>query len=85
MSDQVRSGEYPSSGRPIPDGNATADRLHLDLKGALERLCRAQANLPAHWRSDAQQAISIVQEIGSSVCPDAWSEHDQPEYPEPKS
>ncbi len=57
-------------------------RLYLDLKGALERLCRAQAHLPAHWRSDAQQAINIVQEIGSAVCPDAWSKHDQPEYSE---
>ncbi len=62
-----------------------ADRLYLDLKGALERLCRAQTHLPAHWRSDAQQAISIVQEISSAVCPDAWSEYDQPEYPEATS
>lgn len=59
------------------------DRLHLDLKGSLERLSRAQTHLPAHWRSDAQTAIDIVKQIGSSVCPDSWSEHDQPEYPEP--
>lgn len=56
------------------------DRLYLDLKGALERLCRAQAHLPSHWRSDAQQAINIVQEIGSAVCSDVWSKYDQPEY-----
>lgn len=62
-----------------------ADRLYLDLKGALERLCRAQTHLPEHWRSDAQQAINIVQEIGSAVCPDSWSKHDQPEYPETAS
>ncbi len=61
------------------------DRLYLDLKGSLERLCRAQTQLPTHWRSDAQQAINIVQEIGSAVCPDAWSKHDQPEYPEATS
>ena len=60
-----------------------ADRLYLDLKGSLERLSRAQAHLPAHWRSDAQTAIDIVKQIGSAVCPDAWSAHDQPEYPEP--
>lgn len=54
--------------------------LYLDLKGALERLCRAQTHLPSHWRSDAQQAINIVQEIGSAVCPDTWSKYDQPEY-----
>lgn len=57
-------------------------RLYLDLKGALERLCRAQTHLPSHWRSDAQQAINIVQEIGSAVCSDAWSKYDQPEYGE---
>jgi len=57
-------------------------RTFLDLKGALERLCRAQTHLPDHWRSDAQQAINIVQEIGSAVCPDSWSKYDQPEYPE---
>lgn len=55
-----------------------ADRLYLDLKGALERLCRAQANMPAWWRSDAQQAIDIVQEIGSAVCAESWSKYDQP-------
>lgn len=60
-------------------------RLYLDLKGALERLCRAQTHLPTHWRSDAQRAINIVQEIGSAVCPDAWSKHDQPQYPEATS
>jgi hypothetical protein len=65
-----------------PVHGPNSDRLHLDLKGALQRLCRAQTQLPTHWRSDAQQAISIVQEIGSAVCPDAWSQHDQPEYPE---
>lgn len=59
-----------------------ADRLYLDLKDALERLCRAQTHLPVHWRSDAQQAINIVQEIGSAVCPEQWSKYDQPEYPE---
>lgn len=56
------------------------ERLYLDLKGALERLCRAQTHMPAWWRSDAQQAIVIVQMIGSAVCP-GWSKYDQPEYP----
>jgi hypothetical protein len=60
-------------------------RLYLDLKGALERLCRAQTNMPAWWRADAQQAIVIVQMIGSAVCPERWSKHDQPEYPEASS
>lgn len=60
----------------------TDDRLYLDLKGALERLSRAQTHLPAHWRSDMDNAISIVKQIGSACCPDLWSEHDQPEYPE---
>lgn len=58
------------------------DRLYLDLKGALERLCRAQTFVPAHWRDDVQRAIDVVREVGSAVCPAQWSEHDQPEYPE---
>ena len=66
-------------------GVLTAYELRSDLKGALERLCRAQTHLPDHWRSDAQQAIDIVKQIGSAVCPDAWSKHDQPEYPGPKA
>ncbi len=57
------------------------DRMYLDLKGALEKLSRAQTHLPDHWRSDAQRAIDIVKEIGSATCPDVWSKHDQPEYP----
>ena len=57
-------------------------RTFLDLKGALERLCRAQTHLPDHWRSDAQQAINIVQEIDSAVCPGSWSKYYQPEYPD---
>lgn len=66
--------------QPEPDN----ERMYLDLKGALERLCREQTFVPSHWRSDMQTAIDIVKQVGSSVCPDAWSEHDQPEYPEPK-
>ena len=62
-----------------------ADRLYVDLKGALERLCRAQTNMPAWWRADAHQAIVIVQMIGSAVCPEQWSKYDQPEYPEATS
>ena len=67
-----------------PSHEGWDDRLYLDLKGALERLCRAQTTLPAHWRSDAQNAINIVQEIGSAVCPQ-WSKYDQPGYPKPPS
>jgi hypothetical protein len=71
--------------QPGCTGLCVSDRLYLDLKGALERLCRAQTHMPAWWRADAQQAIVIVQMIGSAVCPDAWSKHDQPEYPEATS
>ena len=56
------------------------DRLFLDLKGARERLCRAQVNVPAHWRSDLDSAVAIIDNIGSSLCPAEWSPHDQPEY-----
>lgn len=64
--------------------NDLPDLLYLDLKGARERLCRAQTNVPAHWRSDLQAAIGMIDQCGSSVAPDYWSKHDQPEYPEMK-
>lgn len=55
------------------------DRTYLDLRGARERLCRAQTHVPAHWRSDLETAIRIIDEVGSSVCPEQWSRFDQPE------
>lgn len=58
---------------------AALDRLYLDLKGARERLCRAQVNLPAHWRSDLDSAVAIIDNVGSSLCPGQWSTFDQPE------
>ncbi len=64
------------------DTDDTTDRLYLDLKGARERLCRAQVNVPRHWVSDLQQALKIIDQCGSSVAPQQWSKHDQPEYGE---
>lgn len=61
------------------------DRMYLDLKGARERLCRAQTFMPVHWRSDAQAALDHIDQLGSSLCPEQWSPDDQPEYPEPKA
>lgn len=58
------------------------DRLYLDLKGAMERLCRAQRHVPAHWRSDLGTAIHIIREVGSTL--PQWSRFDQPEYAEPE-
>lgn len=57
------------------------DRLYLDLKGARERLCRAQMAVPAHWRADLDTALRIIDEVGSSVVPGVWSVNNQPEYP----
>jgi len=73
----VSAPDPADSREELPD-----DRLYLDLKGALERLNRAQTFLPSWWRSEAQTAIDIVKRIGSSVCPGQWSKHDQPEYSE---
>lgn len=58
------------------------DRLYLDLKGSRERLCRSQVNVPDHWRADLGDALRIVDLVGSAVCPQQWSKHDQPEWPE---
>lgn len=56
------------------------DRLYLHLKGALERLNLASGMVPAHWQADVQAAWQIVANLGSSLCPEQWSQHDQPEY-----
>lgn len=61
------------------------DRVYLDLKGARERLCRAQVDIPAYWRSDLDQAVSLIDLVGSSQCPAQWSRFDQPEYPDAAS
>lgn len=55
------------------------DRLYLDLKGARERLCRAQTHVPRYWRSDLQAALDHIDQAGSSLCRQ-WSKYDQPEY-----
>lgn len=60
------------------------DDLRADLHVARERLCRAQTHVPAHWQSDLQMALNVIDQAGSSLCPAVWSVHDQPEYPEPK-
>jgi hypothetical protein len=62
------------------DHNVPEDRVYLDLKGARERLCRAQTFVPRHWKSDLDTAIRIIDEAGSSLCPTQWSRFDQPEY-----
>jgi len=56
------------------------DELYLHLKGVRERLCLAERLVPAHWTSDLQVAIGIVDSAGSALCPKQWSKHDQPEY-----
>ena len=63
--------------RPPPD---ETDRLYLDLLGARERLCRAQVLMPSRWRSDLDSAVAIIDNVGSSLCPQQWSRFDQPEY-----
>jgi hypothetical protein len=59
------------------------DQPYLDLKGARERLCRAQMHVPGHWISDLDTVIRIIDEVGSAVCPVQWSRFDQPDYGEP--
>lgn len=62
-------------------GPVPGDRLWLDLKGARERLCRAQVSIPAHWRAELDLAVRCIDLVGSAVCPDQWSIYDQPEWP----
>ena len=55
------------------------DRLYLDLRGARERLCRAQTHVPHHWISDLQVALDEIDLAGSALCPEQWSRFDQPQ------
>lgn len=57
------------------------DRLYLDLKGARERLCRAQTSVEheAH-REWLQSAIDRIDSIGAFLPP--WSKFDLPEVEE---
>lgn len=77
MTDTRHVGKYGlvTEREPLPH----ADRLYLDLKGARERLCRAQMAVPAHWRSDLQAALDHIDLTGSAVCPEQWSRFDQPQ------
>lgn len=58
------------------------DRLYGHLHAARERLCLAQMLVPTHWSSDLQAALDHIDQTGSACCPEQWSRHDQPEYPE---
>ena len=66
----------PTEPRPEPDA------AYLNLKGARERLCRAQMHVPDHWRRSLDEAVHLIDEVGSSIAPAQWSVYDQPEYPE---
>jgi hypothetical protein len=80
MTDCPQSEEHsPACGQ-----RADVDALYLNLKGARENLCLAQMKVADHWRSDVQTALDIIDQVGSSQCPQQWSKYDQPEYAEPK-
>lgn len=54
----------------------TDDRLYLGLKGARERLCRAQVLTVRGWQSDELgQAIVHIDRVGAML--PQWSEYDQ--------
>lgn len=71
-----------SSGSVGPSRAAMAapgpDDAYLALKGARERLCRAQLLVPNHWRSTLDEAVAKIDEVGSTLS--QWSRFDQPEY-----
>lgn len=59
------------------------DRLYLDLKGALERICRAQVNPALPWpeacRRRLDGAAEVIKGIGAFL--PQWSKDDLPEIP----
>ena len=52
------------------------DKAYLLLKGAREKLCLAQMEVPAAAASDLERAIQRIDSVGSRTCP-AWSRHDR--------
>lgn len=56
------------------------DTAYLKLKGARERLCVAQVHVAAPHRRLLDDAIALIDIVGSS-CPQ-WSQYDQPDVPE---
>lgn len=60
------------------------DRLYLDLKGARERLCRAQTSerMNAFHREWLQGALDLIDTLGVWYCPQQWSKFDEPPVPE---
>lgn len=65
--------------RPDDVGHQGDHPAYGDLHNARERLCRAQMHVAAHWRSDLQTALDIIDQVGSSQCPRQWSRFDQPQ------
>lgn len=57
------------------------DAIYLNMKGALERICRAQVLVPAEAdveRAALDSAARAVQYVGWSLCPEQWSRFDAP-------
>lgn len=58
-----------------------ASDMYLDLKGARERLCRAQTHMvPAH-RLQVQIALDTIDRLGVFYAPQQWSKYDEPPTP----
>lgn len=58
-------------------GGSDYDQLYLHLKGARERLCLAQMQLPPHaaGRGSLGKAVALIDAVGAVWCP-AWSQSD---------
>lgn len=56
------------------------DALYLKLKGAREKLCVAQMHATAPHRKLLQEALDLIDIVGSSL--PQWSRYDQPTIPE---
>ena len=63
----------------MADTDYTGDAYYLDLKGAQERLCRAQTHAPSADRLILQQAIDSIRLVAMDLS--QWSRHDQPLAP----
>ncbi len=65
----------------MADGLSDEDGMYLDLKGARERLCRAQVHMFPNHRGEADRAIRIIDRLGVFYATAQWSRFDDPEPP----
>lgn len=80
-----RLAEEPAVVESIADDDD--DDTYLNLKGAREKLCKAQTlisdcgALGRHARGNLGRAIDLIDAVGAEWCAEQWSRFDRPDEP----